>query len=333
MNLNFNNKWFLAIGIVGAIIAAFFVLSYFTKDNSTTGFIASNSPNSSTGSIYATSSPSGASVYIDNVYKSLTPATLTNLAIGSHNVKFVKAGYRDVVKTVTVSAGKSITVSASLVVDITQASLSVISSPSGAFVYFDNSYRGSTPLTLSSLLSGDHSVVVGKNGYKNYTTSVKISSGQTSRVTLNISLSSVVISIGSIYATSSPSGAYVYVDNIYKGISPITIANIESGNRNIRFVKSGYADLISSVTVTQNKTVSINGVLIPIIIPACNDSDGGMNFGIQGRAVSGNIAKIDSCNNSTLTEYYCSGSNILSYNFNCLQNNTYSRCSNGACYK
>ena len=47
------------------------------------------------GSLYASSTPSSASVYVDNVLKGLTPKLISNLSIGSHTIKFTKTGYYD----------------------------------------------------------------------------------------------------------------------------------------------------------------------------------------------------------------------------------------------
>ena len=50
-------------------------------------------------------------------------------------------------------------------------SLSVTSVPSSASLYIDGSYKGLTPLTVSSLIVGSHSVQVTKSGYNSYSTS------------------------------------------------------------------------------------------------------------------------------------------------------------------
>ena len=43
-----------------------------------------------------------------------------------------------------------------------------------------------------------------------------------------------------MYVTSNPSSAYIYVDNVYKGLTPKNITNITSGNHTIKLAKSGY---------------------------------------------------------------------------------------------
>ncbi|MFQ6071481.1 MAG: PEGA domain-containing protein [Methanosarcinales archaeon] len=64
----------------------------------------------STGSISISSSPSGASIYIDGTYRGKTPATISNIPIGYHTIKLTKSDYKDYTETVRVFAGKTVSV-------------------------------------------------------------------------------------------------------------------------------------------------------------------------------------------------------------------------------
>jgi hypothetical protein len=66
------------------------------------------------GSIDITSSPLGASIYVDSDYVGTTPDTVEDLAAGSHKVSLVKAGYADWEKLVKVTKGTTSVVEASL---------------------------------------------------------------------------------------------------------------------------------------------------------------------------------------------------------------------------
>ena len=70
--------------------------------------------NAVNGSLYFSSTPSGASIYVDSTYKGKTPMTLDNVVPGTHTIKIEKAQYDDYTKSVTVVAGEEVTVSASL---------------------------------------------------------------------------------------------------------------------------------------------------------------------------------------------------------------------------
>jgi hypothetical protein len=62
-------------------------------------------PAHSYGSLSVTTSPPGALVYLDGVIKGVTPATIPQVAEGSHIVLLVLDGYQDLTTTVTVNAG------------------------------------------------------------------------------------------------------------------------------------------------------------------------------------------------------------------------------------
>lgn len=66
------------------------------------------------GEIDISSSPSGANVYLDSVYKGSTPSALTGVIPGSHVVKLTKDGYSDWSKIVQVTNGGVTTIIADL---------------------------------------------------------------------------------------------------------------------------------------------------------------------------------------------------------------------------
>ena len=67
-----------------------------------------------TGQIVAASVPAGAEFFLDNVYRGITPLTLSDISAGSHVVTMKEAGYTDNVQTVTVVGGQSTAVAATL---------------------------------------------------------------------------------------------------------------------------------------------------------------------------------------------------------------------------
>ena len=66
------------------------------------------------GSIDISSTPTGASIYVDSAYVGTTPDTIENLNEGSHKVLLEKSGYSEWGKMVKVTAGSTTTVDADL---------------------------------------------------------------------------------------------------------------------------------------------------------------------------------------------------------------------------
>lgn len=71
------------------------------------------------GSLAITSTPTGASIYVDDVYVEITPATITDLSVGSHIIKLTLSGYQDYIETVNITADQTTTVDVQLTSDIT----------------------------------------------------------------------------------------------------------------------------------------------------------------------------------------------------------------------
>lgn len=125
------------------------------------------------GAISISSSPSGASIYLDGTYKGTAPTVLSSIPVGSHTIKLTKSGYNDISKTVTVSAGQTAYVSKTL--DTQKGSISVSSNPSGANVYLDGTYQGTTTKILSNIPIGSHTIKITKSGYEDKTKTVTVS--------------------------------------------------------------------------------------------------------------------------------------------------------------
>jgi len=206
------------------------------------------------GTLKITSNPSGAKVYINGDYKGITPLTL-DLAPGTYTVKLTKDEYEDYTKTVEVNPGETTTLSATLTPKF--GYLTVYSSPSDAEVYVDGDYVGKTPLEDYKLSTGDHSVVVKKNDYQDYRTTVTIEPGKTTKVEATLSEVPATLEV-----SSDPSGADVYVDSFYKGTTPLTI-QLSPGSHTVRITKGDYEVYTTTVTLSPGETKSISATLKP----------------------------------------------------------------------
>jgi hypothetical protein len=63
---------------------------------------------------------------------------------------------------------------------------------------------------------------------------------------------------GSIEITSSPSGAKIYLDSVYVGITPYTIDDVSPGYHMVLISKSGYGDWSERVIVKSGTTIQVN---------------------------------------------------------------------------
>ena len=225
------------------------------------------------GAVKVTSSPSGAYVYMDGTYKGRTPLTLSSVSARNHIIELDLSGYYDWKTTVAVTSGVTRYVDARLtsIPSETTGAIDIVSYPAGADIFLDDKYQGKTPaagvFTISNVLVGSHTVRVAMSGYQDYTTGVAVSGATTSHVSAALQPGSQPVTTGSIAVASSPSGAEVYVDNAYKGITPLTVKGVAAGTHAVRVALAGHNDWSTSVQVGAGSTASASASLSPVSSP------------------------------------------------------------------
>lgn len=215
------------------------------------------------GSISITSDPSGASVYLDGTHRGTTPISLDNVVSGSHTIELTKSGYESKTLAVSLSVGGAENIRESL--EPLTGSISISSDPSGANIYLDEASNGFTPKTISDVQTGSHTIQLEKSGYESVMIATHVYTGETATV-----YETLTSKTGSISISSTPPGANIYLDGIYKGTTPTTISGVLPGSHAIRLEKNDYEDyLLESVSVTAGVTtpLTVNLILKPVLVP------------------------------------------------------------------
>lgn len=245
----------------------------------TTNVYANLAPVVQSGSLSISSTPKGAGLYVDNVYQGETNQIVGGLAAGSHTVVLKLAGYQTFTNNYNVNAGQTTYASVTMVPvqNPSTGDLQVTSSPSGAAVYLNGNYQGVTttvggPLDITDLTAATYTVVLKKSGYMDYTTTVKIVAGQTAQVAATLQATGTPSS-GTISAEimSTPEGADVYVNNVYKGLTPLNFQNVPidtTQTYTVTIKMEGYTPYTTSGKATPGQSIQINAALSPIATPA-----------------------------------------------------------------
>ena len=186
------------------------------------------------GSIYVTSSPSGAGCYLGGDYKGRTPLTISDVPPGVYKITVRKDNYEEWWDSIRVSAGKTTKVSA--ILKIQMGSLSVDTNVNGAFVYLDDIFEGTTPLRADSISVGIHTIRISADKYRDYNDSIMIYANRTTYVDATLEEKP-----GTIYVESDPSGAEFYLNGSYKGKTPRSIS-ANPGTYTITLKHDGYYD-------------------------------------------------------------------------------------------
>ncbi|MCQ8894425.1 MAG: PEGA domain-containing protein [Methanolinea sp.] len=217
------------------------------------------------GSITVTSSPSGATAILDGAQTQSTPCTFNNVLPGTHTIQVSKSGYQLWSTTTTVSAGLNTQVYASLSpIQPATGSIYVSSVPTGASVYVDGTYYGPAPQLASGLSPGYHQVRISLSGFQDWIGSVLVESGATTRVTQTLSVGPTptpVPGTGSVSIHSTPAGADVYLDNVYMGITPLTLPSVTPGTHTVLLTLQGYSNWEATIAVQRDLQTPVEATL------------------------------------------------------------------------
>ncbi|NTV00154.1 MAG: PEGA domain-containing protein [Methanoregulaceae archaeon] len=214
---------------------------------------------------YAISSvPSGASVYFDNIYQGTSPVTVEVSSTGTpgHVIRVTAPGYQewDASYQGNPAEGQTIIVNAYLTPVSQYGSLSVDSNPERATAILDGGSSQFTPCTFNNVLPGSHTIQLSMAGYQPYSTTVSVNAGKSTYVFGT--LTAVAPATGSIYATSLPQGASVYVDGRYYGPAPQLASGLSPGSHQVRLSLQGFQDWSGQVQVTAGVTTTVSQTLL-----------------------------------------------------------------------
>jgi hypothetical protein len=142
-------------------------------------------------------------VFVDGRDQGKTPLAVQDLSSGAHRVRVVRDGYAPEERRISITVSRpaqSMTVALSPVRGtesrpLTAASgtvgrffgaLAVESRPPGATVFVDGKLVGTTPMHLPSVSAGEHAVRLEREGYRRWSSSVRVVATEQNRVTASL---------------------------------------------------------------------------------------------------------------------------------------------------
>ena len=142
-------------------------------------------------------------------------------------------------------------------------SLSVNSSPLGATIYLDGSYKGKTPRTITEVSPDDHTIKLTLEGYYDWSTSVNAKTSEISYVHATLT---PIPTTGTISVHSSPSGATIKLDEFIGPpiTTPHTFTMVSPGHYKFELSLEGYYDWSTSVNAKAGETSYVHATLTPI---------------------------------------------------------------------
>ncbi|MDD1686982.1 PEGA domain-containing protein [Methanoregula sp.] len=216
----------------------------------------------STGTVYVTSNPTNALVYVDENYQGKAPLTVT-LYPGSHTFRLSLTGYSDYTTTLYVNGNTNQNLNAVMTTAI--YGTAAITSMPGANVYMDSASQGKIPssgtLTLHNVVSGNRLFKVTASGYNDWLNTIYIQPNVVTQINAALTPIGVnptpVPATGALDVVSTPAGAEIYVDNLFKGYTPSTLTGIAPGDHQVLLKYTGYVDYSQTATVNSGQTTPL----------------------------------------------------------------------------
>lgn len=208
------------------------------------------------GTLEIRTSPSDAEVYVDGEFVGYSPVNYGTRP-GRHEVRVERSGYETWRETVNVRPGSTATVDARLRQVQRTGSVSFSSEPSGAEVYVNGNYIGTTPTRSVSLDAGSYTARFRLGGYQEATVSFDVRPGGSQ--TVNARLQS---QRGSLFVQANVGGARVYVDgefrgNIASGSGQLRVSDLSAGSHELVVLAPGYRTYMNEIRIDSGSTTEI----------------------------------------------------------------------------
>ena len=128
------------------------------------------------GQVEIITDPVGTNVLIDGLESGTTPLTLDKIESGVHSLILSYPGYERLQKRIMIKEGELLSVNEYLVP--MTGSLTILSEPTGAIVYLDNTQKGITPLDIKDLPIKDYIVELSLKDYQKSTKRFTVQYGE-----------------------------------------------------------------------------------------------------------------------------------------------------------
>jgi hypothetical protein len=228
------------------------------------------------GIVECVTEPAGATVQVNGIVRGNTPCVIERVPKGHAMFVFKLKGYEDAKRELRVVPGDRQTLSLPLVGK--PAKLSVISYPDGAKVTLDDNYAGKTPLTISPLKPGVHTIKAELAGFAPVFKTVLIQNG--GEVTEEFKFESI---LGWIELTTIPPGAKISLDGKVVGHTSahrgkkadlagvksdiLHLRDINAGEHELVIQMRGYLDAKRKVSVSAKQGAKVGVRLKRVFIP------------------------------------------------------------------
>jgi fibronectin type 3 domain-containing protein/tetratricopeptide (TPR) repeat protein len=209
-----------------------------------------------TGSINVTSEPSAATVYLNGNATGMTPLLIKDVPPGEHVLSASKEGYIESNMKVTVKVNEITDKHFKLMPIVYTVRISSV--PENAKVFWDETAKGATPVTIDNTTAGVHKIRIAKEDYEELLDTIDVKAPSTEKTYL------LNPHKGNLSIKTEPSGVEVIMNDRNVGLTPLNINELQVKQYTVKLKKEGYREKNIMVNITKDKTAEINETLLEI---------------------------------------------------------------------
>ena len=192
------------------------------------------------------SKPPGAEVTIDGASKGTTPLLIADVPFGSYRMQITKPGF--LAKELDLRVAQRRPEKIDVQLTASSADLVLDSNPRGATVTLNGIAHGRTPCSIDKVMRGEVKIEISLKGYETFRQTVTLAPGQNEQLTAELKAIPAKLQV-----VSTPEGARIYIDNQFRGPSPVVLDPIDPGTYRIRAEMAGYEIMARNVTLKANE--------------------------------------------------------------------------------
>ena len=162
-----------------------------------------------------------------------------------------------------------------------KGNFTINTNPTGAKILIDGipNFNEISPFsTNSEYKTGAYKFTITKDKYYDLDTVLEIQ--KDTRTTFNLELKPIV---GSLYISTTPSDADVFINEKFYGKTPVSINDLIIDTYNIKVKKEGYTSIKNQVEITENKKIEINKELTDKALVLITSEPSGATIIINGK--------------------------------------------------
>ncbi|KUK96018.1 MAG: PEGA domain protein [Parcubacteria bacterium 32_520] len=203
---------------------------------------------------------------IERRYVGQTPLELAQINVGEYLVQVELTGYESWQRVVQINDSRTTFLSADLKSTGQYGTIVIRCDVDLARIYLDGQFKRLThknrDIVLDDIPAGFHDLSIALSGYHDWSQRIEVKPNQ--KVQLTIYLDKIV-GTGGLEIAGNVDNALIYLDEVYYGETSssgrITISDIPEGSYELRMVKEGYDDYLTTVRIYPDRISKIDVIM------------------------------------------------------------------------